>query len=69
MCNKIWLEVRFDGIPFDNVIANSKEEAEELIKSIEENGFEEYNSTVKDEWIEDGFRNNPIVKVVYCEIV
>lgn len=63
----IWLEIRFDGIAYDNVIANSKEEAEELIKSIEKNGFEEYNSIVKDEWISEGFRNNPEVTVVYCD--
>lgn len=63
----IWLEVRFDGIAFDNVIANSREEAEELIKSIEKYGFEEYNSIVKEEWLSEGFRDNPEVTVVYCD--
>lgn len=64
---QIWLEVRFDNIAFDNVIANSKEEAEELIKSIEKNGFEEYNETVKNEWLSEGFKNNPDITVVYCD--
>lgn len=59
--NKIWIEILFDGQPMDNIIANSKEEAEELIKSIETNGFSEYNEEVKSEWLAMGFRDNPTV--------
>jgi len=64
---QIWLSVRFDGIAFDNVTVDSKEEAEELIKSIEKYGFKEYNETVKNEWLSEGFRDNPEVTVVYCD--
>lgn len=58
---EIWIEVLFDGQPMDNIIASSNEEAEELIKSIEENGFSEYNEEVKEEWLGMGFRNDPKV--------
>jgi len=55
----IWIEVLFDGVPVDNVTANSIKDAEEIIKSIEENGFKEYNEEVKNYWLELGFNNNP----------
>jgi len=57
----IWIEVSFDECPMDNVIAHNMEEAESLIKSIETNGFENYNEEVKEEWLEMGFGNNPKV--------
>ena len=59
--NDIWIEILFDGEPMDNVTAKDIEEAKQLIKSIEKNGFSEYNEEVKTEWLEMGFRNNPKV--------
>lgn len=59
--NEIWIEVLFNGEPMDNIIADNEQEAEELIKSIEKYGFEEYNEDVKNDWLEMGFENNPKV--------
>lgn len=64
---EIWIEVLFDDQPMDNIIATSLEEAEKIIKSIEERGFAEYNEEVKDEWLEMGFRDNPEVTAVISE--
>ena len=64
---EIWIEVLFDDQPMDNIIATSLEEAEKIIKSIEESGFAEYNEEVKDEWLEMGFRDNPEVTAVISE--
>lgn len=58
---EIWIEISFDGQPMDNITANNIEEANELINLIEMSGFEEYNEEVKSEWLEMGFRNNPVV--------
>lgn len=65
--DEIWIEVRFDDQPMDNLITNSITEAEEIIKSIEYNGFENYNEEVKNDWINMGFRNNPIVTARLCD--
>lgn len=59
--NEIWIEVLFNGEPMDNIIANNEQEAEELINSIQELGFAEYNEDVKNDWLEMGFENNPKV--------
>lgn len=59
--NEIWIEILFNGEPMDNIIANDEKEAEELINSIEELGFAEYNEDVKNDWLEMGFENNPKV--------
>ena len=57
----IWIEVCFNDQPMDNVIAHTEEEAKEIIQSIEQNGFSEYNEDVKNDWLEMGFNDNPKV--------
>ena len=57
----IWIEVTFDGQPMDNVVVDSEEDAINVIKTIEQYGFEEYNEDVKNDWLEMGFNNNPKV--------
>lgn len=64
---EIWLEVSFDGQPMDNIIAHSEQEAKDLIESVEELGFTEYNDEVKEDWLGMGFRDNPIVTVCIAE--
>ena len=57
----IWISVYFDNQEMDNVVANNQQEADEIIKSIEMLGFANYNEDVKEDWLNMGFRNNPIV--------
>lgn len=58
---EIWITICFNGQPVDNVIAHSVEEADELIFSIERNGFKECNEDIKDDWLNMGFEDNPKV--------
>ena len=57
----IWIEILFDGQPVENIIANNMMEANDLIKSIEDNGFSEMNEEIKEYWLSLGFSNNPKV--------
>jgi len=49
------------------VFCNSKAHRKYQPYSKEYNGFEEYNETVKNEWLSEGFKNNPDITVVYCD--
>ena len=64
MDKEMWIEIAFDGVLIDNIIAKDLEEAKEIILSVEQNGFSDYNEEVKNDWLEMGFRNNP--KVTAC---
>lgn len=63
MNEKIWLEVYFDGQLMDNIEAFGKKDAEDISKSIMENGFSEYNESVKTDWLNMGFSDNPTITV------
>ena len=58
---KVWIEVRFNGLLMDDIQVY-KNEAEEIKKSIEKNGFTEYNEAVKTDWLQVlKFKDNPTV--------
>lgn len=63
---EIWIEVSFDNNPMANEIVYTTEEAKKLIKTIEENGFEGYDEQLKNEWLEMGFRDNPVITARIC---
>lgn len=60
----IWLELRFDGQPVDNIIVSGVEEALDIMEHHSYN-FEDQNDDLKEWWLEEGMNPNPIVDIVY----
>lgn len=59
---EIWLELCFDGQPVDNIVARSEEEAEDIIRN-HSRDFRDQNEDIKEWWISEGFRKDPVVTI------
>ena len=61
----IWLELRFDGHPVDNIVADSVDEALDIIEN-HSHKFEDQNEELKEWWLSvEGMNPNPTVDIVY----
>ena len=62
----IWLELRFNGEPVDNIIVDSVEEALDIMENHSYN-FADQNEDLKEWWLsEEGFDPDPIVNIAYA---
>lgn len=61
----IWLELRFDGEPVDNIVVSSIEEALDIME-YHSYKFEDQNEDLKEWWLEEGMNPNPIVNIAYA---
>lgn len=62
----IWLELRFDGLPVDDIVVNGVEEALDIMEHHSYN-FEDQNEELKEWWLSEGEMNsNPVVDIVYA---
>ena len=61
----IWLELRFDGHPVDNILVHCVDEALDIIEN-HSYKFDDQNEELKEWWLsEEGMNPNPIVDIVY----
>lgn len=68
--NEACIEVYFDGVHMDSVYV-PMDKADEMISSLVQHGYDNYNVDVKEDWERDGGRKNPDLsfKVVAVENV
>ena len=62
----IWLELRFDGQPVDNIIVSGVEEALDIMEH-HSYKFEDQNEELKEWWLSTkGMNPNPVVNIAYA---
>lgn len=59
---EIWLYLCFDGEPVDNIICNSEDEVQDVLKN-HSRKFHDQNEEIVDWWLSEGFRDNPDVTI------